>query len=118
MEFSLKMSSFFPFADCANHLPGETTLYKTLDPDGTVVRHFTEEENIEPWGVPGFEYFYSRPLKKIHDERKKKLYIDPKLKEELEETSWGNLTRFDEATRDNHDEIYRIYTQHSISKSE
>ena len=37
-EFSLKMGTVAPLADCVNHLVHETTLYKTFDPEGKLLR--------------------------------------------------------------------------------
>ena len=47
-----------------------------MDPQGCILRTHTEALSIQPWGVPGFEYYYSRPLHDIKEKRDKSLFID------------------------------------------
>jgi hypothetical protein len=39
------------------------------------LREFTELTELEPWGTPDFEYFYSKPLKNVIEARRKKLFL-------------------------------------------
>ena len=109
-EFSLKMGTFIPFADCANHLQYNDTLYRTIDPEGKVLREFTEARSLEPWGTADFEYYYSRPLTSIKEQRDKTLFADDSFKTELQQTELGNLTIFGEEKIDRPKETYQIYT--------
>lgn len=74
-EFSLKLGTYLPWFECHNHKPYEDTLYRVLDKDRKFLREFTETLELEPWGVPDFEYFYGRSQKEQSDRRRKHLYL-------------------------------------------
>jgi len=81
-----------PWVECHNHKPYETTLYRVLDPEGKVLREFTEGTTLEPWGTADFEYFYSRPLHDIEEKRRKQLFVSEETMRRLEKSSLGNVT--------------------------
>jgi hypothetical protein len=70
-EFSLKMASMMPWMECHNHKPHEDTLWRVVNPEGKLIREFTEVTTLEPWGTADFEYFYSRPLSSVEEKRRK-----------------------------------------------
>lgn len=47
------------------------SLFKLTDNDGKIVRETSfKGDDFEPWGIPEFEYYYSRPLNEVKEYRK------------------------------------------------
>lgn len=65
-----------------------------------MLREWTEELRVEPWGTPDFEFFYSQPLKSITEKRRKELYLPEEEIKRLEDASMGNVTLFEEAEKE------------------
>lgn len=128
-EFSLKMgnhhmtclyyiATMMPVAECHNHKPHEDTVYRVVDPEGKILREFTETTTLEPWGTADFEYFYSRPLASIQENRRKQLFVSEEVINRLEEESIGNMTQIEEADKEHVTETYQIITARPMKKGE
>jgi hypothetical protein len=106
-EFYFKLGTFLPWVECTNHRPYECTEYRVLDANRNVIKtrchNFTD---IESYGLTDFEFFYSRNVEKVKEERTKKFVADYSVLKSLEEMDSRNVNDFAEADKEPAVEYY------------